>query len=185
MEIFIFAAACLALASLNVLLLLTVFTNTLKLWPTPGKGSWQNYTFWPLFRGGLGLTLLLGALSFTPAINPHWGHLAIGIPMMITGFGFLIYGYFNLGIENTYGSDQGLVTTGLYQYSRNPQYVASIIGFSGLAITVQTLPVAVLCGLAVLVYILLPFAEEPWLRQRYGSAFSDYAARTPRFFGIF
>jgi protein-S-isoprenylcysteine O-methyltransferase Ste14 len=180
----IFIAAFLALSALNTLLLLTLFSRRIKLWPTPGKGSWQNYTFWPLFRGGLGLTLLLGALSVKPEINPHWAHLAVGVPMMVLGFGVLVYSYFNLGLKNTYGSDAGLVTTGLYKYSRNPQCVASILGFTGLAIAANSAPVMVLCGLAAMVYILMPFTEEPWLRARYGAAFDAYARATPRFIGV-
>jgi hypothetical protein len=43
--------------------------------------------------------------------------------------GVAIYAYFTLAIENTYGADDGLVTTGLYRDSRNPQFVASIAGF--------------------------------------------------------
>jgi protein-S-isoprenylcysteine O-methyltransferase Ste14 len=180
----IFIAAFLALIALNTLLALTLVSRRIKLWPTPGRGSWQHYTFWSLFRGGLGLTLLLGALSFRPELGQHWLQLAIGVPMMLAGFGFLVYAFFNLGLDNTHGAAAGLVTDGLYRYSRNPQCVASILGFAGLAIAVNSLPVTLLCGLAVLVYILMPFTEEPWLRARYGAAFDDYARATPRFIGL-
>ena len=43
-------------------------------------------------------------------------------------------GYFNLGLGNTYCGADGLVTGGLYRFSRNPQYTASIIGLVGLSI---------------------------------------------------
>jgi len=76
------------------------------------------------------------------------------------------------------------VTSGLYAYSRNPQYVASIAAFAGVAISVHTGPVALLCGLAILVYSLLPLAEEPWLNKIYGDEFAVYRTRTPRFLSI-
>jgi protein-S-isoprenylcysteine O-methyltransferase Ste14 len=76
------------------------------------------------------------------------------------------------------------VTTGLYRYSRNPQYVASIIGFTGLAIAVGTPETIMLSALAILVYTLLPYAEEPWLEKAYGEAYRAYEARTPRFLSI-
>ena len=126
----IFDGAFAALATLNALLLLTVFSSSIKLWPTPSTRSWQHYTFWPLFRGGLSLTLLYAILT------AHWPQdgevlrFAIGLLCVVVGFGVTIYGYFHLGIENTYGAEEGLVTKGLYRYSRNPQYVASILGFS-------------------------------------------------------
>jgi protein-S-isoprenylcysteine O-methyltransferase Ste14 len=104
--------------------------------------------------------------------------------MAILGLGLTIYGYLNLGLDNTYGSDDGLVTTGLYRYSRNPQYVASIIGFAGLALMGGSPALAMLCGLAVLVYALLPFAEEPWLARIYGDAYDRYRASTPRFLSL-
>jgi protein-S-isoprenylcysteine O-methyltransferase Ste14 len=179
-----FWAAAAALVTLNLLLLLTIFSKSFKLWPTPGKGSWQQFVFWPLFRGGLGLTLACGALTLLEGPWPHWPLIAIGAPMAAIGLGFTIYGYLNLGLENTYGSDDGLVTTGLYRYSRNPQYVASIVGFAGLALMGGSPALAMLCGLAVLVYMLLPFAEEPWLARIYGDAYHRYRASTPRFLSV-
>ncbi|MDX2264833.1 MAG: PEMT/PEM2 methyltransferase family protein [Hyphomicrobiales bacterium] len=183
MQLVFFIAAGL-LAALNALLLLTIYTNVLKLWPTPGKGSWQNFVFWPLFRGGLGLTLLYAALSAPAALNEHWAWMLVGAPLMLVGLAVTIYAYFDLGIDNTYGSDGGLVTGGLYAYSRNPQYVASIAGFLGVAVFVHTPEMLLLCGLAILVYSLMPLAEEPWLSKVYGEAFARYRARTPRFIRI-
>jgi len=177
----IFDVAFAALVILNALLLLTVFSSSVKLWPTPSNKSWQHYTFWPLFRGGLGLTLLYAILT---AHWPHEGELlrfAIGLICVVAGFGFTIYGYFNLGIENTYGADEGLVTKGLYRYSRNPQYVASILGFFGTALAHGGMHTAILCGLAILVYLIMPYTEEPWLQRAYGDVYLAYKERTPRF----
>ncbi len=177
--IFILAAAALAL--LNALLFATVTSKSFRLWPTPSNRSWQHYTFWPLFRGGLGLTLLYGILT------AHWPaqgeilRFAIGIACLTIGFGFTIYGYFDLGIGNTYGADEGLVTNGLYRYSRNPQYVASILGFFGTALAHGGMHTAILCGLAILVYIIMPFTEEPWLEHAYGEAYLAYKKHTHRF----
>ncbi len=179
----IFLLALAALSALNILLLLTVFTNAVRLWPTPGEGSWQNYTFWPLFRGGLGLTIALGIWQFW-ALPEHPLEAFIGVGLALVALGFTIYGYFDLGIENTYGADESLVTTGLYRYSRNPQYVASIAGFVGLAVAVGALETVLLCGLAIGVYALLPFAEEPWLARHYGESYDAYRQRTPRFLSL-
>ena len=183
MEIIATAIAFCALVTLSVLLALTIFTDILTLWPVPGKGSWQSYTFWPLFRTGLSLTILLGIWEFAMA-DSHGFEAAAGVPLALLALGFTVYGYFDLGIENTYGADDSLVTTGLYRYSRNPQYVASIIGFTGLAIAVATPEIIMLSALAILVYTLMPFAEEPWLEKAYGEAYRAYEAQTPRFLSI-
>ena len=179
----VFIVAIAALTVLNTLLALTVFTDVLKLWPTPGRQSWQNYVFWPLFRAGIGLTILLGVARFGLAPSHDWP-ASLGALLALAGFGFTIYGYFDLGLDNTYGSDDGLVTSGLYRYSRNPQYVASIIAFVGLALAAASMDAALLCALAIGVYVLLPLAEEPWLERAYGAGYVLYKQRTPRFFSL-
>ena len=177
----VFTVAAAALTVLDLLLLVTVFSRSFKLWPTPSAKSWQHYTFWPLFRGGLGLTILY------VLITAHWPSpgeavpFAAGLALALGGAGFLVYGYFDLGIENTYGADEGLVTNGLYRYSRNPQYVASILGFFGAALGNGEPAAIFLCALAILVYIIMPYTEEPWLQQAYGDVYLDYKRRTPRF----
>jgi protein-S-isoprenylcysteine O-methyltransferase Ste14 len=179
----IFAVAFGALAALNSLLLLTVFTDVLKLWPTPSRQSWQSYTFWPLFRVGLGLTMLVGVLRFALAPSHEW-QAAVGALLALAGLGVTVYGYFELGLENTYGADDGLVTSGLYRYSRNPQYVASMLAFVGLGAAAGSLDAVLLCALAVGVYVLLPLAEEPWLERAYGASYARYRERTPRFLSL-
>jgi protein-S-isoprenylcysteine O-methyltransferase Ste14 len=171
-----------ALVTLNALLLATVFSSSFRLWPTPPRPSWQRYTFWPLFRGGLTLTLIYAALT------AHWPQhgletlqFAIGLILVAVGFGVTVYGYFDLGLDNTYGADDGLVTKGLYRYSRNPQYVASITGYFGTALANGGPDAAIMCGLAILVYVIMPFTEEPWLKMAYGDAYLAYKAKTPRF----
>jgi protein-S-isoprenylcysteine O-methyltransferase Ste14 len=179
----IFALAFAALALLAILLALTVFSGVLAIWPTPYRGSWQSYVFWPLFRGGLGGTILLGVWQFAAAPS-HGLEAAIGVPLALCALAVTVHGYFALGIENTYGASRGLVTTGLYRFSRNPQYVASIAGFLGLALAAATQEIAALSTLAVAVYVLLPFAEEPWLARTYGERYSAYARTTPRFLSL-
>lgn len=179
----IFILAFGALSALNILLLLTVFTDVLKLWPTPSKQSWQSYVFWPLFRIGLGLTILLGVMSFAAASHYDW-QAAFGVPLALAGLGLTVYGYFDLGLENTYGSDEGLVTSGFYRYSRNPQYVASILAFLGLGLAAASMDVALLCAFAIGIYVLLPLAEEPWLERTYGASYRRYKQRTPRFLSV-
>jgi len=173
-----------ALTILAVLMIATITSENFKLWPTPGKGSWQNRVFWPLFRTGMGGLPVAAALLADLSGPLWWLQLLIGIPLIVVGFGITFYAYFDLGIENTYGADESLVTDGLYRYSRNPQYVASIMGYLGIGAAAGSWIVAVLVGLAVLVYSLMPLAEEPWLRKSFGKAYDDYMRTTPRFLSL-
>jgi protein-S-isoprenylcysteine O-methyltransferase Ste14 len=177
----IFTVAAAALAVLNVLLFATVTSSSFKLWPTPSTKCWQHYTFWPLFRGGLGLTILYCLLTVHWPDSDETVRFGIGLIAGLVGLGFTVYGYFDLGIENTYGADEGLITNGLYRYSRNPQYVASILGFCGAALANGGINAMILCALAILVYVIMPYTEEPWLQQAYGDVYLDYKRRTPRF----
>jgi protein-S-isoprenylcysteine O-methyltransferase Ste14 len=173
-----------ALAILAVLMIATITSDNFKLWPTPGEGSWQNRVFWPLFRTGMGGLPVAAALLADLSGPLWWLQLLIGIPLIVVGFGITFYAYFDLGIENTYGADESLVTDGLYRYSRNPQYVASIMGYLGIGVAAGSWIVAVLVGLAILVYSLMPLAEEPWLRKSFGKAYDDYMRTTPRFLSL-
>jgi len=178
------AVVAAALVILAVLLIATVLPGKFTLWPTPGKGRWQNYVFWPLFRAGMGGLPVAAALLADLSGPLWWLQLLIGIPLIVVGFGFTFYGYFDLGIENTYGADESLVTDGLYRYSRNPQYVASMIGYLGIAIAAGSSAVWGLAALALLNYALMPLAEEPWLRKAFGEAYDEYMRTTPRFLSL-
>ncbi len=39
-------------------------------------------------------------------------------------------------------------------------------------------------ALIILVYVLFPFAEEPWLLENYGDDYALYKTMTPRFIGF-
>jgi protein-S-isoprenylcysteine O-methyltransferase Ste14 len=175
------AVVAVALVVLAILMIATVASDSFRLWPTPGKNSWQNYTFWPLFRTSMG-GLPVAAILLADLSGPLWWlQLLIGIPLIAVGFGLTFYAYFDLGIENTYGADESLVTGGLYHYTRNPQYVASIMGYLGIGAAAGASVVWALVALAVLVYSLMPLAEEPWLRKKFGADYDHYMKTTPRF----
>jgi protein-S-isoprenylcysteine O-methyltransferase Ste14 len=59
--------------------------------------------------------------------------------------------------------------------------VASILGFFGTALANGEIHAVILCGLAILVYLIMPYTEEPWLQRAYGDIYLAYKERTPRF----
>lgn len=179
---FVFAAGLIVGITLDLLLLRNLLAPPFRIWPTPEPGSWQSLTFWGLFRGGMVLTFVVVVLDWNSAGLVDFSRLIIGLPLFLIGFGITIFGYFNLGLGNTYCEADGLVSHGLYRFSRNPQYASSILGLVGLVICANswlTVPLAVLMGGA---YVLMALVEEAWLNQRYGASYSDYRDRTARFF---
>ncbi len=168
------------------LLLLTIRGGRLRIWPTPGPGSWQAYTFWPLFRG-------LNVLCFATALANLLGDrtVCLGLPvwLRIIAFGLLVasvalfvYAFRMLGRDNSYGAQDGLVTGGIYQWSRNPQNAMLVVVYGCLAVAADHGPSYLLCAMMMAVYALMVLAEEPWLAAAYGAAYQKYCRDVPRFF---
>lgn len=75
-----------------------------------------------------------------------------------------------------------LIDTGPYSIVRNPLYLFTLIGAAGIGAQTSSLAVAAVCTVVTAaVLVLVVSREEDYLRQRFGSAFEDYAARVPRF----
>jgi protein-S-isoprenylcysteine O-methyltransferase Ste14 len=186
MNLDIFATAVLAVAVIAGVLLAAVlgFSLTrrdLRIWPPAHRGSWQFHLSFGLFRVYCGATALFALLDWGSLGWDHWARLAIGLPIMVVGAFVTVRGYVWLGWRNTYGEPDGLVTGGLYEYSRNPQYVASVLATIGLGLTANSFGTLLLAGGLFLLYLLFALNEEPWLREGYGEAYREYARKTPRF----
>ena len=141
-------------------------------------------TFWGSFRGGMVLTFAVALLDWNSAGLLAASRYLIGLPLFLVGFGITVFGYFNLGLGNTYCGADGLVRHGLYRFSRNPQYTSSILGLIGLAICANswlTLPLAFLMSAA---YVLMALTEEAWLERHYGASYQEYCQRTARFIDV-
>jgi protein-S-isoprenylcysteine O-methyltransferase Ste14 len=179
-----FAIALAAAALLAGFLIVALVIEGFAFWPPPKERCWQDYVFWGLFRlhwAAIALTAVLdgGTLEWE-----HWSRLAVGVPMLAGFLGLTLYGYGFLGLDNTYGRRAGLVTGGLYAYSRNPQYLASVAATIGLAITFNSPLTLLLAAVLMGLYALFALNEERWLMARYGRAYAEYAARVPRFLDL-
>ena len=181
------ATAVLAIGSVTAavllsLLLLTLLGRTLRIWPTPGLGSWQNYVFWPLFRG-------LNVLCFMMAVLDTAGYLGlpiwlrtVALAALIASTALFVYAFRVLGRDNSYGASDGLVTGGIYRWSRNPQNAMLIVVYGCLAVSADGRATYLLCAAMMAVYVLMVLCEEPWLEKVYGAPYRRYCRRVPRFF---
>ena len=79
----------------------------------------------------------------------------------------------------------GLVSQGLYRYSRNPMYVGVLAVIFGQAVVFAS-PVLAAYGLAVFVFFHLAvvFGEEPHLRRTRGHSYDEYCKAVPRWLGL-
>ena len=169
-------------AVLLALLVLTLFYPSFRIWPTPGPGTWQGYVFWPLFRS---LNVICFAVALADRGNylglPAWLRLAAFL-LLAVAIAFFVYSFRMLGRDNSYGAQDGLVTEGIYGWTRNPQNAMLVVVYACLAIAADSAPAYVLCAAMMAVYGLMILAEEPWLAAAYGESYRRYCSRVPRFF---
>jgi protein-S-isoprenylcysteine O-methyltransferase Ste14 len=184
MPTYILAAGVLSGVPLLLLLAVTLVDRRVSIWPTPGAGTWQSILFWCLFR-------TLNVATFGLAVAPH--EPLLGLPSIVRVAGLVLLGVAGslylytlvaLGRANTYCRREGLVTGGIYRWTRNPQYAAVIPAYAGLALAADSAGVYTLVALLIAVYVAMAHAEEPWLSLHYGDAYDGYARAVPRFFNF-
>jgi len=180
----VFACALTAGLILDLLLLWTLFVPPFRIWPTPEPGSWRSLIFWGLFRGSWLATFLVAALDWNATPLLDWTRYIVALPLGLGGLFVTVSAYFNLGLGNTYFGADGLVTGGLYRFSLNPQYTASIIGLIGLSLGANSILIIVVSVVMVGAYVMMALAEEDWLKQLYGASYRDYCRETARFLDI-
>lgn len=171
-------------ASGITLILLLVWTRlrpALRFWPTPRPWSWQGIVFWSLFR-----ILNLGAIAVSLLDWHDWTGLSpdrlAGVALALAGAALYGVAVHALGRGNLYCGKEGLVTGGVYGWTRNPQYAAAIPAYLGLALASQSLAALALAMLLALTFVLMALAEEPWLESAYGEEYRAYRQRVARFY---
>jgi protein-S-isoprenylcysteine O-methyltransferase Ste14 len=161
-----------------------------------------------LFRGGAAQTVrdVLFVLLFAAFIahgisgprSPAWTGLlvtrdsgvyqalqVIGAVLIIGGIVLSATAQLNLGASWRIGIDEGsapgIVTGGLYRFSRHPIFLGFLVVFTGYA-AMQPTPLSV--GLLLGAYVGLRVqasAEESYMLRTYGDAYRHYASRVGRF----
>ena len=140
--------------------------------------------------GKRGELLALPALVLAVAGKPSAFSIAAGLPVAFAGEVMRMWavGYSGVTTRGDTVTAPALVTAGPYAYVRNPLYVGNFVTAAGFAIAFtgkNSVPVrAALVGgsLAVMagIYGVIVPHEERYLRETFGPAFDDYAARVPR-----
>ncbi len=179
----LFSMGAVVASTLLGLMILTLLVPRLRIWPTPGNGTWQSFTFWPLFRA---LNVLCFAVALADLGSNHLGLplwlRSAAVALLAGSLALFVYAFRVLGRDNSYCAQDGLVTAGIYQWSRNPQNAMLIVVYGALAFTADSASTYTLSAAMMLVYALMVLAEEPWLEKSYGEAYRVYCRQVPRFF---
>lgn len=121
-------------------------------------------------------------LAATGGLNPGpFGVTGfVGILLFVLGSWINSYAEYARHVWKLRPENRGrLYTEGLFRYSRHPNYFGDLTSFSGLCLmagawVTVTIPVLMLAGF---VFANIP-ALDAHLREKYGSAFEEYAKRT-------
>ncbi|PZP91213.1 MAG: hypothetical protein DI587_36170 [Variovorax paradoxus] len=110
---------------------------------------------------------------------------AFGALLLLCGQGLRVavigYAYIRRGGVNKQVYADDLVTQGFFAVCRNPLYVGNLLIYGGLLV-IHHNPWSYLLGGAffLFAYRAIVAAEEAFLGEKFGPAYAEYAARTPR-----
>ncbi len=152
-----------------------------RLWPPPGRRSWQYAATWVCFAVAFVGNAALIVLDWNTGLLRGSLRFALGVPLVVVGALGVGWGVATLGAGNTSGLRQGFVRAGPYRFTRNPQYLGDTLLFLGLSFVADSRYLWVTHALLILVFVLAPLAEEVWLEEQYGEPYRAYRRETPRF----
>lgn len=137
------------------------------------------------------VVVLLALHHFTYPRGSHrldqiWDAICVAVSMFGLAVRFYAVGYApeRTSGRNTRGQVAELLnTTGLYSVMRHPLYFGNFWIWFGVSLfpRVWWVPLVVTLGFMVF-YERVMFAEEQFLRERFGRSFIEWAAKTPAFF---
>ena len=179
-----FAITLGALLALGLCLGFSMARPHARVWPPPGRDSWQYRIVWILTDVAAVGILAVGILDWNSFAIDHWLRLPIASGLVLAGLGLALWGVRTLGMHRSLGLSEALVQGGPYSFTRNPQYVGDIVLLLGWAIACNSLRTWIVSALAAAWFALAPITEEPWLREQYGAAYDAYRRRVPRFLGL-
>jgi len=152
-----------------------------RIWP-PRRYTWVTpILVWVPTFTLFGVLFLLGIWGWGAVSLPDLLRVGLGIPLILLGNIVVWSEVSHFVLPQTGGAKGTLRTAGIYQYSRNPQYMADIAIVAGWMV-LSAAPWTIVVGIAsIIVLIAAPFAEEPWLQEQYGETFESYRTKVRRF----
>jgi protein-S-isoprenylcysteine O-methyltransferase Ste14 len=178
-----FAATLIATLLLGALLVVSWIDPSRRIWPPPGRDSWQYRVVWALTDLAAVGIVAVGILDWNTFGLDHRLRLPVGGGLALAGLALALWGVRTLGIQRTLGLSEAFVHAGPYRFTRNPQYVGDMILLLGWAILCNSLLTWIVSALGAAWFGLAPIVEEPWLREQYGAPYEAYRRRVPRYLG--
>ncbi len=173
----VFIVDIIALFLLLVGIVWSVVWPDRRIWPPPGRWSWQYVLTWICYCAVSGCNLALLLLDWNSWIFAGDLRFLVGIPLALLLGLLAFWGVVTIGWKNSSGVRHGFISFGPYRFTRNPQYLGDKVFFQRLSIVANSELLWITHALLALVFIIAPLSEEVWLKEEY----ERYRRNTPRF----
>jgi protein-S-isoprenylcysteine O-methyltransferase Ste14 len=113
--------------------------------------------------------------------------LPVGTPILYAGIAIFAVGLIIVwiaGIPWASTPEDAPVTGGIYRLSRHPVYIGVFVQYIGMGIASASGLFILLVLIGIALSIVIAPAEERFCIEKYGNAYRDYIANTPRWIGI-
>jgi protein-S-isoprenylcysteine O-methyltransferase Ste14 len=163
---------------------LTIRLPSFRFWPPPSARSWQFFVVW-LIASLVGVCFLfLGFLDYDSFVFHQRARFPIALGLLAGSLSIGTWAVLTFDLRTTIGLGDHLITTGPYRYSRNPQYIADCASILAYMLFMNSSMVWLVGFLGIILNLLAPFTEEPWLEERFGAAYREYKRQVPRFMSL-
>lgn len=144
----------------------------------------QVYVLQGFFMWVISLPILVASVADFPTLN---GFSAVGVLLWVIGFAFEAIGDYQLSVFIKQKKNKGdIMQTGLWQYTRHPNYFGEVVLWWGIFIVVLPLDNGVwsIFSPLMITFLLLKVSGIPMLEAKYkdNPQFQAYKRRTSAFF---
>ena len=127
---------------------------------------------------------LVGIAELASALLPKDLRM-LPIPVRILGMLLAVAGtgMFVLSVLSLRSSDNELVKTGIYGWSRNPSFFGFDLLFAGMLLMFFSTPLLLLSAFAAVMFHIQIMVEERRLSKSFGAKYTEYKKAVRRYFG--
>ena len=166
---------------LGTALIVSLLDPKHRMWPPPRKGSWQYWYIHFSTESSMLCFFALGFLDWNTFFLNHWLRFAFAPPLITVGAMVFLWGLRTLTLQTSLGSDGKLIKEGPYQYTRNPQYLGTVLFLLGSMLLFNSFYQFVAGVIGIVLFLLAAFVEEAWLKEQYKEEYENYKKEVPRF----
>jgi protein-S-isoprenylcysteine O-methyltransferase Ste14 len=166
---------------LGTALIVSLLYPKYRVWPPPKKGSWQYWHIHFSTESSILCFFALGFLDWNTFFLKHWLRFVFAPFFIAVGAIIFLWALRTLTINTSLGLKEKLVTDGPYRCSRNPQYLGTVLFFSGTMLLFNSLYQFLTGIIGIIWFLLAAFVEEPWLRDQFKEEYDTYRKEVPRF----